>query len=285
MLPWLTIYENTNYARWGPVYLADMRRLETTAPEVYAEFMNGNFVVKRTRRCFNQVSADQSTGWVNRTCKIQNGIIGITRKDQARDKFCITWSERSRISQDTRYLFSLEDDEEETPLTRSDNLASHTKRDDDVKKLAKQLERFNVFRLHSTLNEEGGEDESEERSVPLVSLATKDIAPFDVVTGLLTAEDRGKQHLIANVKQRLIDGSVQFHAALRRHHSKTFADMYKVAISTQQCVQKYIKADRKLLQRLLNAVTAGRSVEMESILKHELSPVPLSLAKPGGQMN
>jgi len=253
---------------------------------VYAEFMNGNFVVKRTRRCFNQVSADQATEWVNRTCKMQNGIIGITRKDQARDKFCITWSERSRISQDTRYLFSLEDDEEETPLTRSDNLASHTKHDvDDVKKLAKQLERFNVFRLHSTLNEEGGEDESEERSVPLVSLATKDIAPFDVVTGLLTAEDRGKQHLIANVKQRLIDGSVQFHAALRRHHSKTFADMYKVAISTQQCVQKYIKADRKLLQRLLNAVTAGRSVEMESILKHELSPVPLSLAKPGGQMN
>ena len=85
----------------------------------------------------------------------------------------------------------MEDDEEETPLTRSDNLASHTMRDvDDVKKLAKQLESFNVFRLHSTLNEESGKDESEERSVPLVSLATKDIAPFNVVTHLFTAEDR-----------------------------------------------------------------------------------------------
>lgn len=57
------------------------------------------------------------------------------------------------------------------------------------------------------------------------------------------------------------------------------------AISTQQSTQKSIKADRKLLQRLLTAVTAGRSVEMDSIVKHELSPVPLSLAKPGGQMN
>ena len=44
-----------------------------------------------------------------------------------------------------------------------------------------------------------------------------------------------------------------------------------------------IKADRKLLQRLLTAVTAERSVEMDSVVKHELSPVPLSLAKPEGQ--
>ena len=66
-----------------------------------------------------------------------------------------------------------------------------------------------------------------------------------MVIDLLTGEDRGKQHLIANVKQQLIDASVQFHAALRRHHSKTFADMYKVAISIQQCVQKSIKANGK----------------------------------------
>lgn len=108
--------------------------------------MNGNFVVKKTRRCFNQVSTDQITKWVNRTCKMRNGIRGITRKDRARDKFYITCSEWSRIAQDTRYLYSLEDDEEDIPLIRSDNLASHTKHDvDDMKKLAKQVERFRVF--------------------------------------------------------------------------------------------------------------------------------------------
>ena len=61
MLPWLTIYDHTNYARWGPVYPADMKLLEMTAPEVYAEFMQGNFVVKRTKRRFNQVPADQAS--------------------------------------------------------------------------------------------------------------------------------------------------------------------------------------------------------------------------------
>ena len=81
-----------------------MKNLENTAPEVYAEFMDGNFVVKRSKRRFNQVPADQVTEWINKTCKMQNGIIGITRNDQARDRFCVTWSERSQISEDTRHL-------------------------------------------------------------------------------------------------------------------------------------------------------------------------------------
>ena len=40
-----------------------------------------------------------------------------------------------------------------------------------------------------------------------------------------------------------------------------------------------------MIQRLLNAVTAGRPVEMDSIMKHELSTVPLSIAKVGGNMH
>ena len=115
----------------------------------------GNVVVKRTKRRFNQVPADQATEWINKTCQMQNGIIGITRNDQTRDKFCVTWAERSRISKDTRYLFNLEDEEEETTFTRSDSLPSQMKRDaDDVKKLITQLTRLDVFRVTTALREE-----------------------------------------------------------------------------------------------------------------------------------
>ena len=200
MLPWLTIYDHTNYARWGPVYLADMKNLEKTAPEVHAYFTDGNFVVKRSKRYFNQVPADQATEWINKSCKIQNGVIGITRNDQARNKFCITWSERSRISQDTRCLFNLEDDAEDSTFIRSDSIPSRTKRDtDDVNKLVKQLQSFDVFRVNTAGGDENVDPNS--RIIPLVSLATKDIAPNDVVTYLLTAQDCGKQHLVSNVKQ------------------------------------------------------------------------------------
>ena len=93
MLPWLTKYNNTNYAQVGPVYHVDMNLLERTAAEIHAEFLDGSIVAKRTKKQFNQVSADQSTEWINRTCKMHNGIIVIKRNDQARDKFYVTWSE------------------------------------------------------------------------------------------------------------------------------------------------------------------------------------------------
>ena len=90
---------------------------------------------------------------------------------------------------------------------------------------------------------------------------------------------------MTNVKERLIEDTVGFHDTMKKNRSKTFADLYKATVNTKQNVQKTIKADRKLLQRLLNAATGGRPLEMMQILKHELSPVPLSLAKAGGEMN
>ena len=60
-------------------------------------------------------------------------------------KFWVSWDEPSRISQDTRYFFNLEDEEEETTFTRSDNLRFEMKRDtDDVKKPIRQLTRLDV---------------------------------------------------------------------------------------------------------------------------------------------
>ena len=88
----------------------------------------------------------------------------------------------------------MEDDD--TVFTRADSLASRTKRDaEDVKKLVTQRKRFDVCRLKSNLT---GEAECEE--IPLVSLATKDTAPSDVANDILTAEERGRESVIRNVK-------------------------------------------------------------------------------------
>ena len=60
MLPLMMLYDHINYARWGAVYLLDLLLLENTAQEVHAEFIAGNFVVKRAAGSFNQISADQA---------------------------------------------------------------------------------------------------------------------------------------------------------------------------------------------------------------------------------
>lgn len=55
MLPHFWSMDRVNYSRWLPVYLADMRKLEENAPEVYQECMQGNHPVKRSSQPFAQV--------------------------------------------------------------------------------------------------------------------------------------------------------------------------------------------------------------------------------------
>ena len=87
---------------------------------------------------------------------------------------------------------------------------------DDVKKLIIQLTRLDVFRVNTALREEeDGDMDSIIGDIPLVSLASKDSAPTDVVSDLLRAEERGKLHVITNVKQRLIEKTVGFHDVLK----------------------------------------------------------------------
>ena len=229
MLAWLTIYDHTNYARWGLVYLADMKNLKYTAPEIYTEFLAGNFVVKRSEGRFNQVSPDHATEWMNKLCKMHNGIIGITRNDSARSKFCITWSVRSEISQNTKNMLGMIDNYEETDFisfTRNDAHYSQVTRDtDDVNQLVSCLRMCQVFRAENILMDTDIEEQNTHH-LPLVSLATKDIATEEITQDLMSAYSRGRENVINNMKERLLKKSVPFHEPLSKNSSKTFLLIY-----------------------------------------------------------
>jgi len=110
----------------------------------------------------------------------------------------------AHLTRYTKFFFNLEDDKEN--ITFIDNLASRIKCDNnDVKKLARQIEKFDVFKIYTAWTEEGYKDNADNKDVRLVLLARKDIAPNDVVSDLITAEDGGKQQILINVKQRLIN--------------------------------------------------------------------------------
>ena len=85
MLPWFALYDRNNYTRWGCVFLADMRQLKETAPEVYDGFINGDFVAKEADTKFNQIPDDQALEHVNKLGKVAGGLVGITRTDSARE--------------------------------------------------------------------------------------------------------------------------------------------------------------------------------------------------------
>jgi hypothetical protein len=245
-------------------------------------------------------------------CKISNGIIGITRNDPARDRFCTTWAERSHITNDTKVLFGLDDDpEEEAISTHKGTLPSSvTQSENAIQKLVAQFQSFNVFRVNLKKSSRDDIDDVNEqislhsftpgctnieqdnmaqhfpaKTLQLISISSNDVATEAIKTDLLTAEERGKKLVQHNAQQRLIDQSIKFFDPLKRNNPKTFSTLHKNISNNTLKQKKTVKADRKLIQRLFNASQSGRKVDMQNILKHELSPMPLSLSKLDGEMN
>jgi len=103
--------------------------------------------------------------------------------------------------------------------------------------------------LYMESTEEDGDTYSETMDKPLVSLATKDTAPFEVVRDHLTAKER-----YAAITKVKVQGTTGFYDASKKHQPKTFADLYKYKVSTTENVEKTIKAHRKLLQRLFRLI-------------------------------
>ena len=60
MLPHFFAMDRQNYARWLPIYLADMNSLAAAHPRVYEKFMSGGHAVSRSSHPFAQVWTDMA---------------------------------------------------------------------------------------------------------------------------------------------------------------------------------------------------------------------------------
>ena len=87
------------YARIIPLYLAEMRSLKTTDPEIEAEFQNGNWAVNKNALVpFCRLGADHALKHVNRSMKVSRGLVGITLNPSARAKFFLISPELARLA-------------------------------------------------------------------------------------------------------------------------------------------------------------------------------------------
>jgi hypothetical protein len=99
-----------------------------------------------------------------------------------------------------------------------------------------------------------------------------------VKSDVLSAESIGKDLVNDFVNNRLIDHSAKFHDRITQRKLKTFEAVYSVSVSVEKQRSVSVKADRDLFRRVIIALESGREVDVDTLLEHELSPVPLSLA-------
>ena len=266
MLPYFHIYDHTNYAKWGIIYIAEMNRLPD---EVLEEFRKGNFVVKISKSKYNQVDPDQSQEWLNGTGKRGGGIVGITKNVSALSRWALSFNLRSQIAADTKELYGLNFDD---TMVHKETTKSRRKKDsEDEDKVKQVLETFGLFARDQMQGE------------TLQNIATKDQATQEITQSLLNAREKGQTRVEEFVNERLIpvEGdrfSKQFRDPLHKNKALTFSNLYDIPRRSDQ-KGKTLKADRSVLQRLLIAYEAGRKVDLESILQHELLPVPISIAE------
>ena len=72
-------HDRINYSHIIPVYLAEMASLKVSHPEIYEEFIQGNWVVNKNARVpFCTVGADTALEHINCSMKVTGGLVGIT---------------------------------------------------------------------------------------------------------------------------------------------------------------------------------------------------------------
>lgn len=77
-----------------------MQMLEATDPEVYREFMDGNWVVnKNPNVAFCPLGADNALEQINRSMKVSGGLVGITLNPNTRTKFFLIAPELARLEE------------------------------------------------------------------------------------------------------------------------------------------------------------------------------------------
>lgn len=272
--------DRVNYARWLPVYISDMHSLQDNHPEVHREFSSGNFGVSRAKQPFAQVWTDMALEQsINRDSKSKGGIVGISTKENAVERWFLTSHERAAMVRAVKEMCGI-GDSDEVGTHKEAKTARMVRDEDDVQKLLGIFERgllsdpFNIPQ----------ETSEEELPLPLCNLATGVVLPNTDADKLINAKESGKESMISFVSSRMKTTEINFWDPITTLKIKSFRSLSKnVAIKNLKEKSFTINADRELFGRLLVAAKS-RNINLKEVLSYELCSVPIALAHPDGSL-
>ena len=77
LLPYFNAHDQYNYARWGPLYVADMLELQNTDPETRKYLDQCNFFITKHDIPFTAIDPDHAIEQEHKKMKIKAGFVGI----------------------------------------------------------------------------------------------------------------------------------------------------------------------------------------------------------------
>jgi len=248
MTPYFYAMDRPNYSKWIPIYLTDMHKLQDTHPRVYAEFMNGNHPVSRSTQPCSQIWTDMALEQsVNLDSKKQKGIVGITQKSEALERWFLTSHQRAAITTTTKDMCALHGSEQIGTHKESGRLRI-TRDGSDVQKL------LSVFSSELMTNPFSLQQGIDDDVIPLLNIATGVVMPSDLTKNLVCAVDLGRNHMKTFIDERLRTRTKSFWDPVPQLKLKTFASLaQKKQLKTKDEKAQVVNADRQLFGRLLIA--------------------------------
>ncbi|KAK1904701.1 Beta-glucanase [Dissostichus eleginoides] len=269
-IPWFRAAGRMNYAKYMPVYIAEMKALEKSQPDSYKFMREGGFVVRRSdERNFNCVATDQALEQtINREGKGQGGIIGFTLRKGALKRWLIT---RHVTSEYCDAMTELCDAAAHAPKSHKEHGAARMDRDEreTIKIMEFVQDRQNPFDLEKVPDE-------------LINITSGQVASQKVAKDLSSFLEDGEKLNANFIDERLkSDRPKSFWDPEKRQKLATFTDMI-ACIATSK--SKKLQMDSDVLFRRLLAVSKQRDVSLENVMRHELAAVPPSLFYDDGAM-
>ncbi|CAH3019782.1 unnamed protein product, partial [Porites evermanni] len=269
MTPHFFAMDRPNYARWLPVYIADMNMLESSHPKVHEEFLAGNFSVSRSGYPFSQVSTDMALEQsINADSKSKGGIVGMSQSPAALERWFLAAHERTSVTTALKEMYGDNENHQ-----HKEAAPKRVKRDEeDVKKLIR------CFSSELMINPFNANTES------LVNFATGVVLPEEVADALLASRSKGQEQMKTFVKKRIQTNEVSYWDAIPKLGIKIFSSMTKkVKVKAGDEKSITVHADRDLFGRL-RMVANARQINLMEVLSYELSPIPCSLAHQDGSL-
>ena len=261
LVPWCFALDHINYARWLPVHLKDMISLEKCHPDVFKEFMNGKFVVKKSQRAFSALAIDQAHEQQNALVKGDGGAVGLTSNPAALHRWMVSGPEMARLINE----FQASSD--------TVTLLHHEQ------KKSKQLTFANdVKALTQTIKQMGNpfcEDSSD-----LLVLDSHDIADVSISETIRKIEKLGLEQYEQYVEERLHSHTLSIAEPIKKNSLHLFSRPPVRQKSAKQLQVSSLKSDCSLFSRLYIA-SQTRDGDLDEFFKHENQVYPPALSQVG----
>ena len=268
MLPWFFAYDRTNYARYLPFYMEEMKALPQSQPFVHEHLRNGHFGIQRQEQYgFSRTACDQLIEQtVNRDSKTKGGPTGITLNKSAVKRWILSSPLRSKIYRACMIFCGQQEDRAQ----KRDMEPSSVKRDEQAVEAVQDtvVNMINPFTSSEKV---------------LLSISSGIQADPVVAQDIQAAYCKGQKAATCFNDERVKENKASVFQPLKRLNLKTFSDNGKLCSTKGSLESRAIKNSQVLLSKMV-MLAQKKKCDIDDVLSYPLAPIPAAIGTVHGSL-